>query len=217
MSTSARRPPAQDGLYIVGLVGRTGSGKSTVAQIFAERGAAVLEGDAIGHEVTDHDPEVRSALIAEYGPGIYRPDGALDRGAVAARVFGDREARARLDRLVHPRLVDRIRARLDRLRADGYRGLVVLDAALLLEWGLERWCDLVIAVTAPERDQIERLMRARGWNEDEARRRLSVQRSDAEFAAAADATIENAGSFPDLERAARERVPGDRHLEDKTC
>jgi dephospho-CoA kinase len=81
---------------------------------------------------------------------------------------------------------------------------VVLDAALLLEWGLERWSDAVVAVTAPEALQVSRLMRARGWSEEEARRRLAVQRSDRAFADAADLTFHNDGGTPAaLEESAR--------------
>jgi dephospho-CoA kinase len=100
--------------------------------------------------------------------------------------------------------VERIRERLEALRAAGHRGTVVLDAALLLEWGLERWSDAVIAVTAPEALQISRLGRWRGWSEEEARRRLAVQRSDRAFADAADLTFHNDGETPAaLEESAR--------------
>jgi dephospho-CoA kinase len=203
MSTE-RRQPAADGLFLVGLVGRTGSGKSTLARMLAERGAEVIEADAVGHQVTDQDPAVREELIAEYGAAVYRPDGTLDRPRVAARVFADAEARARLDRLVHPRIVERIGGRLAALRAAGHRGTVVIDAALLLEWGLDRWCDAVVAVTAPEAQRIARLARSRGWSEEEARRRLGVQRDDRGFAAAADLTFHNdSGSLKTAEESAR--------------
>jgi dephospho-CoA kinase len=201
----ARRAPADDGLCIVGLVGRAGSGKSTVARALAADGAAVIEADQVGHEVTDEDPEVRSALRCEYGDD--GPDGRLDRARVAARVFTDPEARARLDRLVHPRLVARIARRLEELRAQGFRGVVVLDAALLLDWGLERECDAVLAVTAPEEEQVRRLRRMRGWSTEEALRRLAVQRTNHAFAAAADVTLDNTGTPEDLARAARAAVP----------
>jgi dephospho-CoA kinase len=206
MSTDARRAPANDGLFIVGLVGRTGSGKSTAAAALAEEGAVVVEGDALGHEVTDGDPEVRAALIAEYGPEVYREDGALDRARVAARVFADPEARARLDRLVHPRIVAAIAARLDRLRAERFRGVVVLDAALLLEWGLERWCDAVIAVHAPEDEQIARLIAARGWTREDAERRLAAQRTQQDFASAADVTLDSHGPREAFEARAHAAV-----------
>jgi dephospho-CoA kinase len=203
MSTRARRAPAGDGLFIVGLVGRAGSGKSAVAEALAADGATVIEADLVGHEVTDQDPEVRAALAREYGADIYRPDGRLDRERVAASVFRDPAARARLDRVVHPRLVARLEQRLAGLRA---RGVVVLDAALLLEWGLERGCDAVIAVTAPQAEQVRRLVRDRGWTEEEARGRLRAQRTDEAFRAAADVTLDNAGSIEDLARRARAAV-----------
>jgi dephospho-CoA kinase len=206
MSTRARRAPAGDGLFIVGLVGRAGSGKSAVASTLAAYGAIVIEADLVGHEVTDLDPEVRAALASEYGDDIYRPDGRLDRERIAASVFSDPAARARLDRLVHPRLVARLEERLAGLRARGTRGVVVLDAALLLEWGLERGCDAVIAVTAPQAEQVLRLMRGRGWTEAEARSRLMAQRTDEAFCAAADVTLDNTGSIEDLARVARAAV-----------
>lgn len=198
-----RRPRSDDGIFLVGLVGQAGSGKSTVARALASDGAVVIEADALGHEVTDRDPEVRRALEAEYGADVYRGDGTLDRRRVAARVFSDPAARTRLDRLVHPRIIERIARRIDALRAEGHRGVVVLDAALMLDWGVERGCDAVIAVVAPEPDQLARLARSRGWSEAESRARLAAQRRPAEFAAAADVTLDNRGTVEELERAAR--------------
>src|SRR4029077_19472563 len=119
MSTSGpaaareRRPHGADGLFIVGLVGRAASGKSTMATTLAADGARVIEADRLGHEVTDHDPAVRAALTAEYGADVYRPDGTRDRARVATRVFADRAARERLDQLTHPRIIERIRAALE--------------------------------------------------------------------------------------------------------
>ncbi|HEY2955954.1 MAG TPA: dephospho-CoA kinase [Candidatus Eisenbacteria bacterium] len=206
MSIRRRRAGAGDGLFIVGLIGRAGSGKTTVARALERDGARVIEADRIGHEVADRDPAVREALIAEYGPGVYLEDGTLDRAQVAARVFHDPAARARLDRLTHPRIVERIREAIARLRLEGFRGVVVVDAALMMRWGFERECDAVLAVAAPEAAQVARLVRARGWSEAEARARLAAQDSNRELSAAADATLDNRGSPEDLARAAREAV-----------
>jgi dephospho-CoA kinase len=206
MSTRARRAPAGDGLFILGLIGRAGSGKTTVARALERDGAWVIEADALGHEVTDHDPEVRAALTAEYGAEVYGAEGRLDRPRVAARVFHDPAARARLDRLVHPRIIARIGEALDRLRAAGRQGVVVIEAALLPRWGLERGCDAVLAVTAPEPMRIERLMRRRNWSESEARARLAVQDDDRVHEAVADVTIDNRGDPETLESRARDAV-----------
>jgi dephospho-CoA kinase len=197
-----RRPSARDGLLIVGLVGRAGSGKSSVARAMAARGAVVIDADAIGHEVTDRDPEVRAALLAEYGPAVYLDDGTLNRRLVAAKVFANAAALAALNRLVHPRIIQRVRARIAALTAEGRRGPVVVDAALMLDWGFENQCDGIVAVTAPEAVQVGRLVAARGWSEAEARRRLAAQKPNEHFAAAADIVIENAGSPAELDDAA---------------
>jgi len=208
-----RRERGDDPLWIVGLVGRAGSGKSTVARAFAERGFPVLDADRAGHEVADRDPAVRAALTSEYGPGVYREDGTLDRARVAARVFGDPEALARLNALVHPRIVERLRADLAALRERGYRGAVIVDAALMLSWGFERECDLLVAIAAPESARVERLARSRGWSEAEARARLAAQPADETLAAAADLVLQNRGSEAELvaaalgELAARMPVP----------
>jgi dephospho-CoA kinase len=200
--TRPRRAPAADGLLILGLVGRAGSGKSTVARALAARGATVLDADRIGHEVTDGDPEVRAALVAEYGPAVYLEDGTLNRRLVATMVFSSPPALAALNRLVHPRILQRLRARLAELAANGPRGPVVVDAALMLDWAFERDCDAVIAVTAPLELQVARLVAARGWTEAEARRRLAAQKPEEWFAAAADETLVNDGSEAGLEAAA---------------
>lgn len=209
MSTERPRPRRAhtgDGLFILGLVGRAGSGKSAVAHALIADGATLIDADALGHQVTDQDPEVRRALAAEYGEDVYRPDGALDRPRVAARVFSDPEARGRLDALVHPRILARAWEALNALRLSGHRGVVVLDSALLLHWGMERSCDAVLAVRAPEEQRIARLMESRGWTAAHARAVLGVQRPDAWFAEAADLTIDNTGTLAELERAARAAV-----------
>ena len=205
-TSRSRRPDGGDGLFIVGLVGRAGSGKSAVAEALVADGARVIEADRLGHLVTDSDPVVRAALTAEYGPGVYRADGALDRAQVAARVFSDPAARARLDALTHPRIVERIRQAIAGLRREGFAGVVVVDAALMLDWALERECDAVLAVVAPEPLAVERLMRDRGWSATHAQARLAAQRTPEQYAAAADRVLDNRGSLESLEHAARAAI-----------
>jgi dephospho-CoA kinase len=197
-----RRAPANDGLTLIGLVGRAGSGKTTVAGALAARGAHVLDADGIGHEVTDNDPDVREAMLHEYGPAVYLDDGRLNRRLVAAKVFADAGALERLNSLVHPRIIRRIRERIAALPGEGFSGPVVVDAALMLDWAMERECDAILAVVAPEDLQIARLQRSRGWSEAEARRRLAAQRTNDAFAAAADEVLDNRGTEAALSAAA---------------
>jgi len=200
-----RRAPSP-GPFVLGLVGPAGSGKSLVARALAAEGALVVEADRLGHEVTDRDPDVRAALAAEYGPDVYRADGTLDRARVASRVFSDPEALARLNARVHPRIVERLREAIRGAERLGPEGTVVLDAALLLDWGFERECDAVLAVLAPEAQQLERLQRSRGWSEAEARRRLAVARPAASFAALADEFVLNDADPQAVVAAARAAV-----------
>ncbi len=196
-----RRSHPTDALLIIGLVGRAGSGKSTVARMLEARGALVLDADRLGHDITDTDPEVRAALIAEYGDGVYREDGHLDRAQVAARVFADPVALQRLNHLVHPRILRRLHHLLLQLSEQHEPRVVVVDAALMLDWGFEAACDAVLAVTAPEPQQIARLVSARGWTPEQARARLANQQPHAYFERVADEVLVNDGSEEQLRAA----------------
>jgi dephospho-CoA kinase len=199
-----RRPrPAAGAPFVVAVVGPAGSGKSTLARALAGPGARLLDADRFGHEITDRDAAVRAALTAEYGADVYRADGSLDRARVAARVFSDRTALARLNALVHPRIVERLRAEIAHATD---LDTVVVDAALLLDWGFERECDAVVAVVAPPALQLERLRRARGWSEEEARRRLATARTNEAFAALADEVVVNDGDEAAATQAMRAAV-----------
>jgi dephospho-CoA kinase len=189
----ARRASAP-GAFVLGLVGPAGGGKSMVAGALAADGATVVEADRLGHQVTDQDPAVRAALVADYGADVYRANGTLDRAQVAARVFREPAALARLNQLVHPRIVDRLREAVRAAASRGAHDRLVLDAALLFDWGFERECDAVLAVVAPHELCVARLVRSRGWSEAKARERLAAARSNEEFAALADETVRNDGS-----------------------
>lgn len=213
-----RRARPQDDLLIVGLVGRAGSGKSTVARALAATGAVVVDADELGHDITDHDPDVRAALLAEYGPAVFLEDGTLHRRLVATKVFSNPTALERLNSLVHPRILKRVRLEIAKRAAEGHRGVVLVDAALMLDWGFERECDAVIAVVAPEEQQVARLVAGRGWTAAEAQRRLAAQKPNAYFESVADVTLDNRGTEAELAssaaaalerlQAARVRVSG---------
>jgi dephospho-CoA kinase len=154
----------------IGVTGLMASGKSTVARRFEERGAFRIDGDALGWEAL-RIPAVRDRIAATFGPDTIAPEGAVDRARLGAIVFADRAAMARLDAIVQPPLLAMVRRRLEEAAAP----VVVLDAAMLASWGLDREMDGVVEVKAPEALRIARLRAARGYGVVEAERRVRGQ------------------------------------------
>lgn len=153
----------------IGVTGLMASGKSTVARRFEERGAVRIDGDTLGWE-TLRLPEVRDRIAALFGPSVIGRDGEVDRAELGAKVFRDRPAMGRLNAIVQPPLLSRVR---DRLASAG--SVAVVDAALLSTWGLERELDGVVEVVAPEAVRIARLKSSRGFTEAEATERIRGQ------------------------------------------
>ena len=182
--------------YVVGLTGGIGSGKSTVADLFVERGAALVDTDAIAHELTAADGDAMPALAAEFGPGIVAADGALDRAAMRRLAFADPTARARLEAILHPAIR---RLSLARCRS-AQTPYVILAVPLLVESGAYReHCDRIVVVDCPETLQIERVMTRSGLSADAVRAIMAAQVGRAERLAAADDVVSNAGGREALE------------------
>lgn len=181
-------------MLLIGLTGGIGSGKSTVSAAFAERGAIVVDADAIVHELQAPGEPVLAAMVDAFGPSILREDGSLDRQAVADRVFGDDEALALLNGIVHPAVGAEIAARL---AAAGPDDIVILDVPLLVESGRDDMAGLLVVDVDPEL-AIRRLVRHRGFAEADARARIARQASRAERLERADHVIDNSGTVEDL-------------------
>ena len=186
----------------IGLTGGIGAGKTAVARRLAELGARVVDADALAREVVAAGTPGLAAVVAEFGPGVLRPDGELDRPALGRLVFGDEEALGRLNAIVHP-LVRRRAAELVAAAPAG--SVVVQDVPLLVETGQADRFDLVLVVEAPAEVRTARLARDRGMSADEARSRMAAQASDAERRAVADVVLVNDGS-PDELRARVDQV-----------
>jgi dephospho-CoA kinase len=184
---------------VVGLTGGIGSGKSTVAGILRKSGAVVIDADALGHRVLEI-PRIRAALVRDFGAAILGEDGRIDRRALGRKAFRNKAATARLNRRVHPEILNRIRRGIRRAR-----GCVVLDAALLYETGAEALCDRVWFVDAPRRRRLERI-RARGWSAREVSRRERTQMPLREKKRRADVVIDNGGPVSRTEREVLERL-----------
>ena len=180
----------------IALTGGIASGKSSVAELLAERGAVIIDSDVSAREVVAPGTPGLAAIVERFGEGVLRADGALDRPALGAIVFADPAARADLEAITHPR----IRARADALRAAAPEGAVVIDVIpLLVEVGLAGRFDEVIVVDVPEEVQVERLRRRDGFTRDEAMARLAAQASRDDRLAVADHVVDNTGTPAELE------------------
>lgn len=179
----------------VGLTGGIASGKSTVSTILRELGAVVIDADLLAREVVARGTPGLAAVVEEFGPEILTADGELDRPKMGALVFGDEEKRRRLEAIVHPLVFERY-AEMEAAAPDD--GIVVHDIPLLVESGRAAEFDVVIVVDAPTEVQVERMVRDRGWTEEEARSRIAAQATRDERRAVATYVIDNTGTREDL-------------------
>lgn len=183
----------------LGLTGGIGSGKSTVARMLADRGAVIIDADAISRELVEPGEPALDRLVEEFGTGILREDGSLNRGALARVAFEDAAAAARLNQIMHPA----IREESERRIADAVRRgatVIVYDMPLLVETGQQEVVDRVIVVDVPEAVQIQRAVGSRGLDEADVRRRIALQASREERLGCADGVIDNSGDVAETER-----------------
>ncbi len=198
----------------VGLTGGIGSGKSEVSRRLAGHGAIVIDADAIAREVVEPGSPGLSKVAAEFGPGVLRLDGSLDREALARLVFSDAGLRSKLNAIVHPLVGERMaaleRAALERVplgrspvgRSPAGGVVVVFDVPLIAENSLATGFDLVVVVDVPRHVQLARLVRSRDMTREQALARISAQASREQRLAIADIVIDNSGSLAELDRQA---------------
>ena len=201
----------------VGLTGGLGSGKSTAARLFAALGARVLQSDAIGRELMEPGQPIYDGMIAHFGPGVVRPDGTLDRAALARIAFTEGRVEE-LNAIAHPLVIARQMALTEEIFQREPRAVVMVESALIFETnygsvdgaGWQKRFDRIILVTAPEEVKIARFVaRSSGGKaiseeqraefEEETRRRLAQQISDEQKSALSDYVLTNGGALTELE------------------
>jgi dephospho-CoA kinase len=188
----------------VGLTGGIGAGKSEVTRRFAALGAHVIDADALAREVVEPGTPGLEAVIAEFGPEVRASDGSLDREAVAAKVFSDDDARARLNAIVHPLIGERVFALLAEYEAADPDGVLLNDVPLIAESGVAERYEVIVVVDAPVETQLDRLVRLRGMTKEAAQARIDVQASREQRLALADYVISNDGDLDALDRQVNE-------------
>ena len=189
-------------MYVVGLTGGIGSGKSSLAALLAERGAEVIDADELGRRALAPGKPAWNQVIETFGDEI-RAAGSMeiDRKRLAQIVFNDPRKLAALNGIVHPEILRGIADTLDTLR--GTDEVVVLDAALIVELGLDAGCDALIVVTATRKDRKDRLVHQRGMTIEDVEARMSAQVTEEELLERADFVVRNDGDLEDLDREAR--------------
>ena len=172
-------------MKVIGLTGKTGAGKSTVAAFLKKKGCFIIDGDKIARDILlPGEPAVKE-LSDTFGEDIILPDGSVDRKKLASRAFASAEGTDRLNRITHPRITERFITERDKAEGDGYR-IAVIDAAALLESDCKNLCSMFIVVTAPEEIRLERILKRDGITKDQAMTRINAQKSDEYYFSQAD-------------------------------
>lgn len=192
-------------LYLIGLTGNIGCGKSTVVRMLAERGAAVIDADTVTREVMAVGQPAYRQIVAQFGAQILQsPGGPIDRPALGRVVFADPARLRALESIVHPATRQAILAWLGQqdaaVGAQEQRRVAVVDAIRLIEAGYPAFCNAVWVVICDETEQLRRLVEGRGMSETDARQRIAAQPPQHEKAAVADFVIDNSGSLDNTER-----------------
>jgi dephospho-CoA kinase len=183
----------------VGLTGGIACGKSAVAGMLREKGVEVLAADPLGHKLLEPGQAAYDEVLREFGRDILDAAGKVDRKKLGTIVFGDPAKRAKLNWILHPKILETIREWFRALERPGGPEFAVLEAALIYEAGVHKELDRVVVCWCTPDQQMERL-EARALTKEEAQRRISAQMPISEKKRLADETIDCSGPFEDTER-----------------
>jgi dephospho-CoA kinase len=186
-------------MRVIGVTGGIAGGKSLVSKQLAEHGAVIIDADKVGHEAYRSGTETHEVVVEAFGPDVVAPDGEIDRRALGGKVFGDPEARRRLEEIVWPAMRRMMQVQLKALRAKG-ASVAVLEAAVLIEADWLPLVDEVWLVMASPETVRQRLFERNGLSPEQAEARIRAQLSNEKRRSYADVTIENDGSLEDLQR-----------------
>ncbi len=187
---------------LIGITGGIACGKTEVAEVFRKKGAVVLSGDRIGKEVVEENRTVLKELARTFGQDILNKNGTLNRRKLGEIAFASEESRDRLNKIIHPPLLKELRRRIQSIGEKTPEAVVVIDAALIVEWGLERELDHLIFVESKEENKIKRLQKEKGYSKKEALDRIKSQLPEKVKEKKADVIIRNDEGLAELRTAA---------------
>ena len=188
----------------VGLTGGIACGKSTVAKMFVNRGAHLIDFDRLTHEAQEPGKPGWQKIVDYFGREILKPDKKIDRVKLGNIVFADKKKLTKLGKIVHPLIYQEWEARLEKIEKKEKHAIVLSDVPLLFEGKMQHFFDLTMVVLVSQEDQINRLMKRNGWSREEAQKRLNSQMPVSEKIALADIVIDNKGTVADTERKVNE-------------
>ena len=182
---------------VIGLTGGIGSGKSTVSQFLMELGAVIIDADKVGHEAFLPDTPAWHDVTTAFGQDIIAPSGEIDRNKLGEIVFNDPESLSRLNRIMHPRMYDMMRAQIEEHRKQGV-AVIVIEAAILIEANWQSMVDEIWVTVTPEETVIKRLKEQRGLDEEQTKARIRSQLANDERRKHADMVINNNGDLDEI-------------------
>lgn len=192
-----------DKVFLVGLTGPMGSGKSEVSRVLANRHIPVIDADQLARRVVEPGSPCLKELVQEFSEDILHDDGSLNRRQLAKRAFATPEDTKLLNSITHPYIIDltkRILMQLEQIREPA----AVLDAPLLFESGMDGICDITVSVVAPAAERLQRIISRDGLSEKEVLARMSSQQDEAFYAERASRVIHNEGDLEQLRRQAEQ-------------
>ncbi len=187
-------------MRIIGLTGGIAAGKSQVSSILKELGATIIDADIVAREIVQVGLPAWKQIKDQFGEEYLLANGEIDRKKLGKLVFSDKKALEKLNDITHPAIKESIDHRIDKLKDQGYNGVLVLDVALLLENGWETMVDEVWVVHAPVEHRVERLMARDNLSKEEALRRINSQMSQQERLGKAHKIIYNTSSFAHIRK-----------------
>lgn len=185
---------------IIGLTGQTGAGKSSVREILCKKGAAVIDADAVAHDITDNNLDCIYDIVSHFSCLVLNEKGKINRKALGKRVFSDKNELAVLNKIIFPYIIEAIEHEVLGYIAKGAKSIVI-DGATVIESGCGKMCDVLVSVVAEEETRITRIIKRDGISKADAERRVAAQKPEKFYIENSDFVIKNDSTPAELERS----------------